>query len=108
MATDHSCPFLIASRVVFLASSEGRLNLSRGGAFWGVVVLLLGTLAAVPGCVKILRILFSLGVVPAFIRCPSSRRGRSVCYANGETILWHAVKRSSKPAGNQWLADRKR
>jgi hypothetical protein len=70
--------------------------------------LLLGTLAAVPGCVKILRILFSPSVVPAFIRCPSLRRGRSVCYANGETILWHAVNRTSKPAGNQWLADRKR
>jgi hypothetical protein len=108
MATDHSCPFLFASRVVFLASSEGRLNLSRGGAFSGVVVLLLGTLAAVPGCVKILRILFSLVIVPAFICCPSSRRGRSVCYANGETILWHTVNRTSKPAGNQWLADCKR
>jgi hypothetical protein len=70
--------------------------------------LLLGTLAAVPGCVKILRILFSLVIVTEFICCPSSRRGRSVCYANGETILWHTVNRTSKPAGNQWLADRKR
>jgi hypothetical protein len=108
IATDHRSPFPFAIRVVFLASSEARLNFSRGGAFSGVVVLLLGTLAAVPGCVKILRILFSPSVVPAFIRCPSLRRGRSVCYANGETILWHAVNRTSKPAGNQWLADRKR
>ncbi len=107
IATEHPCPFPFASRVAFLASSEGRLNLSRSGVLSGVVVLLLGTLAAVPGCVKILRILFALGVVAAFICCPSSRRGRSVCYANGETMQWHTVNRKLKPTGNQWLTDRK-
>jgi hypothetical protein len=56
--------------------------------------LLLGTLAAVPGCVKILRILFSVSAVPASICCPSSRRGRSVCYANGETLHWHTVTKN--------------
>src|ERR1700722_20283544 len=99
IATDHPCPFPFASRVAFLASSEGRLNLSRSGVLSGVVVLLLGTLAAVPGCVKILHILFAVGVVSAFIRCPSSHRGRSVCCANGETMQWHTANRELKPAG---------
>jgi hypothetical protein len=93
--------------VAFLASSEGCLNLSRVGVLSGVVVLLLGTLAAVPGCIKILHILFAAGVVSAFIRCPSSRRGRSVCCANGETMQWHTANRELKPAGNQPLTDRK-
>jgi hypothetical protein len=107
IATDHPCPFPFASRVAFLASAEGRLNLSRGGAFSGVAVLLLGTLAAVPGCIKILHILFALCVVSAFTRCPSSHRGRSVCCANGETMQWHTANRELKPAGNQPLTDRK-
>lgn len=108
IATDHPCPFPFASSVAFLASSEGRLNLSRGGVLSGVAVLHLGTLAAVPGCIKILRILFSVGVVPAFIRCPLSRRGRSVCYANGESIQRHKSSRASKPTGNQGPNDRNR
>src|SRR5207244_2632007 len=93
VATDHPCPFPFASRMAFLASSEGRLNLSRSGVLSGVVVLLLGTLAAVPGCVKILRILFSVSFVPAFTCCPLSPHSRSFCCANGETLQWHTANR---------------
>jgi hypothetical protein len=91
--------------VAFLASAEGRLNLSRGEMLSGVAVLHLGTLAAVPGCIKILRILFSVGVVPAFIRCPSSCRARSVFCANGDALQWQAPNRELKPAGNPRLTD---
>jgi len=107
VATDHSYPFPFASRVALLDSSDRRLNLFRGGMLSGVVVLLLGTLAAVPGCVKILRILFSVSVAPAFIRCPLPCRGRSVCCADGETMQWHTANRELKPEGNQRLTDRK-
>jgi hypothetical protein len=48
--------FLLAFRVVFLASSGGRLKLSRCVLQSGVVVLPLGALAAAPGCAQMLRI----------------------------------------------------
>jgi len=48
--------FLLAFRVVFLASSGGRPNLSGCVLRSGVAVLPLGALAAAPGCVQMLRI----------------------------------------------------
>ncbi len=48
--------FLLAFRVVFLASSGGRPNLSSCVLRSGVAVLPLGALAAAPGCVQMLRI----------------------------------------------------
>jgi len=48
--------FLLALRVVFLASSGGHPNLSGCVLRSGVAVLPLGALAAAPGCVQMLRI----------------------------------------------------
>jgi hypothetical protein len=48
--------FLLAFRVVFLASSGGRPNFSGCVLRSGVAVLPLGALAAAPGCVQMLRI----------------------------------------------------
>jgi hypothetical protein len=58
--------FLFASMVAFRASSNGGPNLSCRVVLSGVVGLLLGALAAAPGCVKILRILFFAPVACAF------------------------------------------
>lgn len=75
-----------AFRVAFLASAEGRPNLSRGVVLLGVAGLLLGTLAAVPGCVKILRILFSSFVCVGFVGCSNCCRDRALVRAKGETV----------------------
>jgi hypothetical protein len=58
--------FLFASMVEFRASSNGRPNLCCRVVPSGVAGLLLGALAAAPGCVKILRILFFSPVHCAF------------------------------------------
>ena len=57
----HPSPFPFAFRVAFLPSPESAFERLRRRGVMGVLVLLLGTLAAVPGCVKIRRIL-RLGV----------------------------------------------
>lgn len=108
VATVHPSPFLFAFSAAFLASSEGCPNLSHAAVLSGVVVPLLGTLAAVPGCVKILGILFSASVAPAFIRFPLPRRGRSLCCANGESAQWHTADRISRQTSCQRLNNRKR
>ena len=55
--TGPVCTFLLAFRVDILASSGGRPNFCGCVLLSGVAVLPLGTLAAVPGCIKMLRIL---------------------------------------------------
>jgi hypothetical protein len=66
--------FLLAFRVVFLASSGGRPNLSRCVLRSGVVVLPLGALAAAPGCVQMLRIFCLPRVRLALAGWPSRNR----------------------------------
>jgi hypothetical protein len=66
--------FLLAFRVVFLASSGGRPNLFGSVLRSGVAVLPLGALAAAPGCVQMLRIFCLPLVRPALARGPSRDR----------------------------------
>ena len=69
-----------------LALSSGRPNLCCRVVLSGFVVLPRCTLAAVQGCIKILRILCrALGCL-VFICWPWSFRGRSVSCAKGEPI----------------------
>ena len=66
--------FLLAFRVVFLASSGGRPNLSGCVLLPGVAVLPVGALAAAPGCVQMLRIFCLPRVRLALAGGPSRNR----------------------------------
>jgi hypothetical protein len=72
MRSNDQSHFLLAFRGGFLASSEARRSLSFLLLLLVVAGLLLGALAAAPGCMKILRIFFSSRFGLVFNKCPSS------------------------------------
>lgn len=77
--------FSFASRVAFWASSEARPNFYHRVVLSGVAGLLVGALAAAPGCIKMLCILFSSFAAFACYRASQRFVRRVFLCADGES-----------------------